>query len=800
MLFQLERKMSQSSNIYSHSDIPLEEHLSQVAKVIAELVESKPFELLSLSLTKEHIKALALCTGVLHDIGKATSYFQRYCSSNWTWRGPNGEERHSGLSAILAYKPLIEYCQKNGLKEWIARAPLIAIAKHHSPINLTPPDDMIMADRIKEIKEELYDLPDLCGVRFSDLEQDPDPIAIVCAIEDMDADLKTLCPSELLDFRIFALFLYSVLLEADKAYLAVKNRELYQRKSIKISPDCVNVYRNREFGKKEHKAIYDLRDQSYQEVMEHLETIDISRDRIHSLTLPTGMGKTVLAAACALKMREKVRQKEGFTPQIIVALPFLSIIDQSAEVYRQFLDNPNEEIFLTTHSLSPFEFNGYEANTAEFFINTWKSQITMTTFDQLFYSLFSFKPKHLMRFHNLFNSIIVLDEVQSLPPHLWDAFCTFFIRIAKVGRSHLLVMSATQPGFLKYAKELVPTIEIDGEEKGPERYFKYFQRYKLVLNHKEPQNIQSFVEKVKRQLPNMVEDKVMIVLNTRDSARKVFEELKNFAESRETYFLSSYVIPAERLERIRQIKNADRVLVVTTQCIEAGVDIDMDYVIRDFGPFDSIIQVAGRCNREGEKSTRTVEIIRLRDPDAVSQFCPTGEFNQMVYHDFISTSATLRVLAESKERKEILENEVFSMTKNYFREIRSRRSWGQERTQCLLNFSHKYKAGSKERPFDIRNELRGNLKQYTLIVEERNSELRQQIEEALSIQDRWTRRLAFKKIAGLIANFSISVNAYKFDPEEICDKGKGNFYYLKFGYYDKEIGFNYVPKEGCYIV
>lgn len=222
----------------------------------------------------------------------------------------------------------------------------------------------------------------------------------------------------------------------------------------------------------------------------------------------------------------------------------------------------------------------------------------------------------------------------------------------------------------------------------------------------------------------------------------------------------------------------------------------MNYVIRDFGPLDSIIQVAGRCNREGEKSMRIVEIVRLCDPDAKSRFCPSGEFNAMVY-DQLAIDATTDILGKCKE---ILENQIFDLSKIYFNELR-RKDLGKNRTECLINFSHSYLRSGKQHDFDIRKELRGELNQYNLIVTEYIPEIKEEIEQIFNDDiDRWERRRRLKALSSKIAMNSISVNAYKFNPDDIAEKGKGEFYFLDSRYYDDEIGFNYVSPSGTIII
>lgn len=784
--------MCQYSDIKSHPDLPLEKHLQQVKEIAVELLENKKVNFSSLGIGKEHLKALIEKATLLHDIGKATAYFQERIRTGRKW--PNGEHWHTGLSALLAYKPLISYCKENNLNEVIALAPLLAILYHHSELSKNLPNDSAMEHRLKTFKREILNSTTLIDAGLIGNIDSLNPVGIDCSIEDLFSDMSSFSDEQKIEFRLLTLFIYSLLLEADKAYLAVKDKSLYQRQPIAIDSDIIDIYKAGKFKNKKASINKD-RENAYNEVLATLDGIDLNK-HIYSLTLPTGMGKTLLAASWAIKLRHKIQNELGFVPQVIVALPFLSIIEQTANEYEKFLNNPDEELFLKTHSLSSFDFNGYESDTAEFFVNIWKSQIIMTTFDQLLYAFFSVKPKHLMRFHNLLNSIIIMDEVQALPPHLWHTFSTFIRYITDVGKSYLLLMSATQPQVIDTAIDLVPSITENNKRKGVERYFEKLARYKLLLKHTEVKSIDEFVSEMIERLPQMAEDKIMIVLNTRDSAKKVYENLKDVAGDRETYFLSSYVIPLERLIRIEKIKKSKWALVVTTQCIEAGVDIDMDYVIRDFGPLDAIIQVAGRCNREGEKAMRTVEIIRMYDPNARSRFCPSGEFNAMVY-DRLAIDATTDILGESLE---ILENQVFDLAKKYFNELK-RKDLGRNRTECLMNFTHRYLKNGRQHDFDIKAELRGELKQHNLIIEKYVPELKEEIEQIFKVDlDRWERRRKLKQLSSKIAMNSISVNAYKFTPEDIAVEGKGKFYFLESQYYDDEIGFNYKTPPGTIII
>lgn len=789
--------MSQCSEIKSHPDLLLTDHLAQVSEVAFNLLKTKYVHFPRLRLSRAHLEGLVRRAAMFHDLGKATAFFEKRLTTGE--KGSNGEHQHTGLSAILAFRPLTDYCRENNLAEVVGLAPLMAILLHHSEFRKELPYDSVMDARLAAFKKAILSCPDIKNLGFPVLAPLPDPIEIDCAFEDLYSDLLLLPDNEKAELRLLTLFVYSLLLEADKAYLAVNDRTLYQRKAISIDSDIVDKYKAKTFRDRNGAGAHiNLdREKAYTEVVGGLDTLNLDT-HIYTLTLPTGMGKTLLAASWAIKLRNKIKIERGFSPQIIVALPFLSITDQSAKEYENFLGSPDEELFLKSHSLSPFNFNGYEANTAEYFINIWKSQIIMTTFDQLLFSFLSFKPKHLMRFHNLLNSIIIMDEIQSLPPHLWHPVSTFLTYITDTGIAYLLLMSATQPKLIEDAKELVPTTLEGDKFKGAERYFEKLSRYQLLLKHKDIRDLQSFLDEMAMRLPTMPYDKIMIVLNTRDSAKEAYKHLKPVSGNRDTFFLSSYVIPAERLERIKQVKASKRVLVVTTQCIEAGVDIDMDYVIRDFGPLDSIVQVAGRCNREGQKPIGTVEIVKLYDPQAKGSFCPSGQFSAMVY-DPIALDATSKILDESENNK-IPENRIFQLTAKYFGELH-RKDLGKSRTQCLLDFSHKYRKRGIEHQFDIRKELRGNLKQYSLIVGKNDPDLRHDIEKASEEStERWERRRKLKALSARIASSSISINAFKFDPNMIATKGRGDFYFMDPQYYDGEIGFDYDSPKGVFIV
>jgi CRISPR-associated endonuclease/helicase Cas3 len=214
--------MCQFSDIKSHPDLPLEKHLAQVAEIAVHLVENKNVHFTALGLTKEHLKGLVKRAALFHDLGKATTYFQKRLETGW--KGPNGEHEHTGLSTLLAYKPLVTYCKENNLNECIALAPLLAILKHHSEFKKDLPNDSVMEDRLNAFKREILKLRNLQDIGLSNKIDLPDPVEIDCEMEDLFSDVSGFSEEQRIDFRLLILFIYSMLLEADKAYLAVTKK------------------------------------------------------------------------------------------------------------------------------------------------------------------------------------------------------------------------------------------------------------------------------------------------------------------------------------------------------------------------------------------------------------------------------------------------------------------------------------------------------------------------------------------------------------------------------------------------
>jgi CRISPR-associated endonuclease/helicase Cas3 len=303
----------------------------------------------------------------------------------------------------------------------------------------------------------------------------------------------------------------------------------------------------------------------------------------------------------------------------------------------------------------------FKEDKAQLLIEGWNSEIVVTTFVQLFHSLISNRNRSLRKFHNIVNSIIILDEVQSLPHKYWLLFKELLDTIGQRCNVHFIFVTATRPLIFDEAQgeilELVPN---------KRKYFEQFDRIEMRY-FPEILMFGEFQQKVLRDLASNPTKSFLIVLNTINSTKELFEYLKSSSnEDTDYYYLSTNITPKERLERILKIKdgtNERRKVIISTQLIEAGVDIDVDIVYRDLAPLDSINQVSGRCNRnysEGKKGE--VKIFSLSDGK--------NEYYKWIYPSFL-IEKTKEVLQGSDI---ISEKQFLELNNQYFQKVKTDQS------------------------------------------------------------------------------------------------------------------------------
>jgi len=278
-------------------------------------------------------------------------------------------------------------------------------------------------------------------------------------------------------------------------------------------------------------------------------------------------------------------------------------------------------------------------------MDTWQSNIIVTTFVQLFHTLISNKNSMLMKFNKLSHSIIILDEVQAIPLEYWHIIDKLLYEALEKLDSYAIIMTATKPILFSNGIDVVQAPKIDS------RYILDADTYFGITSMEE------FLDKFE-----INHDKsYMFVLNTINEAKKFYELLSKRVSKEDITFLSSHIVPKERLERIDKIKKNKYKFLVTTQIVEAGVDIDFDVVVRDFAPLDSVIQSAGRCNRNFKGERGIVYITKFRD-------------ERKFYSSYIYDTILLDITEQLFKGKAFSEQELYETFDTYEKQILNRKN------------------------------------------------------------------------------------------------------------------------------
>ena len=735
-----------TQELLSHPGKLLSEHIAEVREAAQAILRLHAPDLARDQLVSEIVS--------LHDLGKASAAFQEYIRDPEGYRGERNKKAHTPVGFAITLL-LGECLARDSFWTLCAAA---AVLGHHSgfPNAHRLTDHFLLSDEWAEIIEEqaaeipAKEISQLTGFPLEGILANrslcDDAYGVAeSLLENLHAKASTDLPGAVAD-RLKMQFVFSVLLEADKAFLVLSadgKADYRTNRKEHLPSTLVDDY----LRSSEASPINALRSRAREEALTKL--LKNPHQRLWTLTLPTGLGKTLTAASLALSLREAAAS-EGQARRIFVVLPFLSIIDQTAQTYSELLEHPPPSTLMQSHSLSERTYDTENERDAEFFLDTWSSEIVITTFDQFLLSLLGDRARHQMRFHNLADAVLIFDEVQTLPTQLWDLLNHALKGLTEHLGSTAILMSATQPGFVTGTGSLI---------EDPTSYYGAFGRYRLLLKHKRSATLEEFSESVLARRVELEKERVLVTLNTRASARAVRDALAEEWVA-PVYFLTADITPKDRLATIEKVKSSrGPCLVVSTQVIEAGVDIDMGLVMRDFAPLDSLIQVAGRCNRNGIEPRKDVEIYHLIN-DAHRSFA------EIVYtvgrgSPDVRLDETRRVL---EPYDTILEENVLEVCDEYFARLRDGKDLGFRHTRSWASLA-------EEQP-DIRTLLRGERdRQVRLIVAERDEgDLRSDLEETLEIVDRWERRRALKKLAGRIARVTVSVWARSdWHPGEIAE-------------------------------
>ena len=513
------------------------------------------------------------CCGMLHDIGKYSAEFQKKIKENLDIRVDHSTAGAKVCENLDGCYWLLTYC----------------IAGHHAGL----PDlgrEGLPSSLLGRLKKRLCD--------YSAYEKEIEIPQITTPPIAMNPEKD---PNFALS--VFIRMLYSCLVDAD--FLDTEqfmNNGTVQRdsgESMDVLLEKLQNYTVKWLINRNDTTI----DGRRSEILRNCLEMGKSSKGLFQLTVPTGGGKTVASLAFALQ-----HAVENHMDRVIYVIPYTSIIEQNAQVFREILSSEN---VLENHSNVDYE-SSEEFKPMQLAAENWDKPVVVTTNVQFFESLYANKSSKCRKLHNIVNSVIIFDEAQMLPPNYLKPCMAMIEELLQQYGTSIVLCTATQPALQQFLPEKYVARELCPRR---EEQFRFFERVTY-------QNIDTVTEEEMAEKLQQ-EWHALCIVNTRKRAQRLYEQLQGEG----VYHLSTTMYPAHRKRVLAEIrerlddKKGKKCIVISTSLVEAGVDLDFTSVYRELAGVDSIIQAAGRCNRNGErgKEESIVRIFQWEDKEQMSE-------------------------------------------------------------------------------------------------------------------------------------------------------------------------------------
>lgn len=553
--------------------------------------------------------------GLLHDVGKFSNEFQNYIIKSVQGKQVHrGEVNHSSAGGIICK----EIIQTTNPKEVLLQEIIsYAIISHHGlndciSINGEDKFSMRLSNTERNFDKNIYKTiekfvrenitQDHIDCAKREIEKYINQINEISDLMHTQQDENTNIKEGTQYFMIGCLqrLVCSILIDADRrdTYEFMTKNKLKEMSSKELEilwtsySDKVDQFAKKLSQCGDKSKINLLRT----EISNQCKVFADNIPGVYKLSIPTGGGKTISGLRYAVNHAKKYHKKH-----IIYIAPFLSILEQNADVIRNIL---NDDKNILEHHSNYFidDSNGEEMINYQVNVDTWDLPVILTTMVRFLNLLFSGGTQDLRRFHQLTDAVIIIDEAQSIPVHCINLFNTMINFLHKCCNTTVILCTATQPLFEKTQRKLI----YSNQESIIVNELKYHDAFKRVTledcvsncSCMDSRDITDFIERI-------FDRNLLIILNTKQAVKKLYEECyKRFSNIR-VFQLTTYMCAQHRLECLQTIKQLlqedERVICISTQLIEAGVDISFQKVIRSLAGYDSIIQAAGRCNRNGEQ-------------------------------------------------------------------------------------------------------------------------------------------------------------------------------------------------------
>ncbi|MFA6412806.1 MAG: CRISPR-associated endonuclease Cas3'' [Syntrophales bacterium] len=533
------------------------EHLTETAKQASSFAEAF------------NSATWAWAVGIIHDLGKAHPDFQTYlCKargldvSEYDEQSAGARPNHSGAGGILAYEKFPNIIGKTlayiiaghhaGLPDWFG-------GRDSLPHRIQ--NERGIADAVRHYASTFIEM---LPAKF----QTP-PFAMQCRNQDAIA------------YHLWVRMVFSCLVDAD--FLDTEAFMDNNRHALRPSfPSLLELksHFDRQMGIMTADAPDTFVNNIRAEILSTCRTAATQSPGIFSLAVPTGGGKTLSGTAFALD--HAIQHNKS---RVIYVIPYTSIIEQTADVLRKHFGSAN----VVEHHSNIAPERERESPQLALASENWDAPVIVTTSVQFFESLYAAKPGRCRKLHNIVNSVVILDEAQLLPPELLYPCVEALNRLISDYGVTVVLSTATQPALpnlCQAPREIIPH---------PASLYERLKRTNIIF----PDDINQ-----PRDWPSLAaelagHDQVLCVVNTRPDCHALWKEMPEG-----TIHLSALMCGEHRSRIIADIKNriryGDSCRVISTQLVEAGVDIDFPVVYRALAGLDSVNQAAGRCNREGK--------------------------------------------------------------------------------------------------------------------------------------------------------------------------------------------------------